>query len=185
MANNQNLGKLLTNGGTISGTLSATSFSGSLTGNSDSATKLATGRTINITGDITWSSSSFDGTSNVTGTATLANSGVTAATYGSSTNIPQIAVDAKGRITSASNVAVSIPSGSISVTGGDITMSGSTGTAITNATLANSGVTAGTYTKTTVDAKGRVTSGTTLSASDIPTLNQNTTGTVAGDILQT
>lgn len=36
--------------------------------------------------------------------------------------------------------------------------------------LATSGVTAGTYTKTTVDAYGRVTSGTTLSASDIPAL---------------
>ena len=37
-------------------------------------------------------------------------------------------------------------------------------------TLANSGVSAGTYTKITVDAKGRATSGTTLEASDIPTL---------------
>jgi phage-related tail fiber protein len=37
-------------------------------------------------------------------------------------------------------------------------------------TLASSGVTAGTYTKITVDAKGRATAGTTLSASDIPTL---------------
>lgn len=37
-------------------------------------------------------------------------------------------------------------------------------------TLANSGVTAGTYTKFTVDAKGRVTAGTSLLASDIPTL---------------
>lgn len=36
--------------------------------------------------------------------------------------------------------------------------------------LANSGATAGTYTKLTIDAKGRVTSATTLSASDIPTL---------------
>lgn len=42
--------------------------------------------------------------------ADLPNSAVTAATYGSSTNIPQIAIDSKGRITSASNVAVSIPS---------------------------------------------------------------------------
>lgn len=56
---------------------------------------------------------------------------------------------------------------------GDVTGSG-TGSFAT--TLANSGVTAGTYTKVTVDAKGRVTSGTTLSAGDIPTLNQNTTG---------
>lgn len=36
----------------------------------------------------------------------LANSGVTAATYGDSGNIPSIVVDAYGRITSASNVAV-------------------------------------------------------------------------------
>jgi len=36
---------------------------------------------------------------------TLVTSGVTAATYGDATHVPQIAVDAKGRITSASNVA--------------------------------------------------------------------------------
>ena len=50
---------------------------------------------------------------------------------------------------------------------GDATGSGSTSVALT---LANSGVTAGTYTKVTFDAKGRATSGTTLSATDIPTL---------------
>lgn len=50
---------------------------------------------------------------------------------------------------------------------GDATGSGTTGITVT---LANSGVSAGTHTKVTVDAKGRVTSGTTLSASDIPTL---------------
>jgi hypothetical protein len=36
--------------------------------------------------------------------------------------------------------------------------------------LVSSGVTAGTYTKLTVDAKGRVTAGTTLAASDVPSL---------------
>lgn len=45
-----------------------------------------------------------------------------------------------------------------------------TANASISATLANSGVSAGTYTKVTVDAKGRATSGTTLEASDIPTL---------------
>ena len=45
-----------------------------------------------------------------------------------------------------------------------------TGTTSVTLTLANSGISAGTYTKLTVDAKGRATSGTTLSASDIPTL---------------
>jgi phage-related tail fiber protein len=54
---------------------------------------------------------------------------------------------------------------SISVTGD---ASGSGTTAIT-LTLASVG-TAGTYTKVTTDAKGRVTSGTTLAATDIPTL---------------
>ena len=61
----------------------------------------------------------------------------------------------------------------------DLSVSGdATGTASFNGsanadialTLANSGVSAGTYTKLTVDAKGRATSGTTLEASDIPTL---------------
>lgn len=36
--------------------------------------------------------------------------------------------------------------------------------------LANSGVSAGTYTKVTVDAKGRVTTGTSLEKSDLPTI---------------
>jgi hypothetical protein len=80
-----------------------------------SAATLTTGRTIAITGDLTYTSGSFNGSANVTGTGTLANSGVTA----------------------------------------------------------------GTYTKVTVDAKGRVTVGASLIASDVPTLNQNTTGTAA------
>lgn len=40
-------------------------------------------------------------------------------------------------------------------------------------TLANSGVTAGTHTKVTVDAKGRVTAGAGLAAADIPTIDHN------------
>ena len=47
--------------------------------------------------------------------------------------------------------------------------------------LTNTGVTAGTYTKITVDAYGRATTGTTLSAADIPDLNVSklTAGTLA------
>jgi len=128
-------------------------------------------QTVTFSGD-----ASGSGTTSVA--LTLANSGVTAGTYGSTTNIPQIAVDAKGRITSVTNVAVSIPSGSITFTG-DVTGTGTTGSS-TALTLANSGVVAGTYTKTTVDAKGRVTSGTTLSAGDIPSLDASkiTSGTI-------
>jgi len=52
---------------------------------------------------------------------------------------------------------------------GDATGSGATSIAVT---LASSGVTAGTYTKLTVDAKGRATVGAALSAGDLPAHNQ-------------
>ena len=44
---------------------------GALTGNADTATALATGRTIAMTGDVAWTSASFDGSGNVTGSATI------------------------------------------------------------------------------------------------------------------
>lgn len=47
-------------------------------------------------------------------TAVLTNTGVTANTYGSSSNVSVITVNAKGRITGASNTPISIPSSSIS-----------------------------------------------------------------------
>lgn len=51
-------------------------------------------------------------------------------------------------------------------------LSGSGATSIV-ATLANSGVSAGTYAKVTVDAKGRVTVGASLAAGDIPTIDHS------------
>ena len=47
----------------------------------------------------------------------------------------------------------------------------STAAGATAVTLTSSGVTPGTYTKVTVDAKGRIYSGTTLAATDIPNLD--------------
>lgn len=82
-------------------------LTGELTGNASTATKLATARTISITGDATWTVT-FDGSANVTAGLTLANSGVTAAQYGSASSVSQVTFDAKGRATSASSVAIAI-----------------------------------------------------------------------------
>ena len=49
---------------------------GAVTGNADTATALATGRTIGMTGDVVWTSASFDGSGNVTGTATIQSGAV-------------------------------------------------------------------------------------------------------------
>ena len=76
-------------------------------GNAATATALATGRNFTVTGDATTDSAqSFDGTGNVALPITLANSGVSAATYGSASAIPILTVDSKGRITSATTTAV-------------------------------------------------------------------------------
>jgi len=61
-------------------------------------TKLAASRTFSMTGDGSWSASG-DLSTNVSGTFTLANSGVTAGAYGAATQIPKLTVDAKGRVT--------------------------------------------------------------------------------------
>lgn len=119
--------------------------------------KLEANQLITLSGD-----ASGSGTTAIA--VTLANSGVTAGIYGSSTSVPVITVDAKGRVTDVTTSAIS---GSLTFTG-DVTGSGSTGSS-TALTLANSGVTAGTYTKVTVDAKGRVTTGASLASSDVTT----------------
>jgi hypothetical protein len=49
-----------------SGILTGTQFTGAVSGNATTATALANGRTIGMTGDVVWTSASFDGSGNVT-----------------------------------------------------------------------------------------------------------------------
>ena len=97
-----------------------------ITGNAGTATKLATPRTIALSGDAT-ASGAFDGSGNLTLAATLKNSGATAGSYGPGANatpafgasfeVPEVTVDAKGRVTSIAERTVKLPAAPTSVTG--------------------------------------------------------------------
>jgi hypothetical protein len=128
----------MTLGGTVTSvvgltSLAATNLTGALTGNASTASALATGRTISTTGDVTYISGSFDGTADVTGVATLAASGVSSGTYGSSTAIPVLTVDTKGRITSASSTSITAGVSTLTAIAGTSNANGATisGTALT------------------------------------------------------
>ncbi len=100
------------------------------------------------------------GNKTFTGSVDLTGSNATAATATASDNSTKVAttafVKAQNYITGNQSITFS----------GDASGSGTTSVTLTLASVG----TAGTYTKVTTDAKGRVTAGTTLSATDIPTL---------------
>tara|TARA_B100001123_G_scaffold9901_1_gene12127 strand:+ start:2877 stop:7730 length:4854 start_codon:yes stop_codon:yes gene_type:complete len=70
-------GTIVIDAGVVTGATSITStafvgdITGDVTGNADTATALAAGRTIGMTGDVVWTSASFTGAGNVTGTSTI------------------------------------------------------------------------------------------------------------------
>lgn len=75
--------------------------------------KLTTGRTISITGDLSYTSPSFDGTGNVTAAGTLATVNSNVGSFGASAAIPVFTVNAKGLITAASTSVVVAPAGTL------------------------------------------------------------------------
>jgi hypothetical protein len=95
--------------------------------------------------------------------------GVTAATYGSSSAIPVLVVNAQGRVTGASNV--SVTSTALFANSGQLTANSSSGNVLVG--LANTAVTTGTYggatnvSVITVDQFGRVTAASNVAVSGI------------------
>ena len=142
--------------GNVTGNVSG-NVTGNVSGNAGSATTLQTSRTVSLTGDAT-ASGSFNGSANLALTTTLAASGVTAAAYGSTTQVPTFTVDAKGRVTVAANAAIAFPVTSVAGKTGAVTLVvGDVTNAVSTALLgANSGV-------ATLDGSGK------LNTSQIPT----------------
>ncbi len=154
------------------------------TSNAVSASKLATARTISLTGDAT-GNGTFDGSANLSIALDLKASGVAAGTYRS------VTVDARGIVTGGTNPttlagygitdALGIKDNAVSAsklaTARTISLTGDatgTGTFDGSANLSialtakDTGVVAGTYASVTVDSKGRVTAGAALASADLP-----------------
>lgn len=142
-----------------------------------SAATLTTGRTISISGDLTYTSPSFDGSANVTAAGTLATVNTN---VGSFTNA-SITVNGKGLITAASSGTAPVTS----VTGtSPVVSSGGTTPAISLAS--GYGDTQNPYASKTANFVLAAPNGSAgvptfraIVAADIPTLNQNTTGTAS------
>lgn len=81
-------------------------ITGTIVGNAATASKWLAPIDIGLAGDAT-GNVSVDGSANVTLTVDLTDTGVAAGTYGGSSNVPVFSVDSEGRITTASNVAIS------------------------------------------------------------------------------
>lgn len=97
----------------LTNSISATTFVGSFTGNADTATKLLNAHTIAITGDLAYTSPSFDGSGSVTAAGTLATVNSNVGTFGTATQSAAVTVNGKGLITAVSNATITPAVGSI------------------------------------------------------------------------
>ena len=171
--------------------IQAENFYGELVGNASSATILQTTRTLSISGDGT-GSQTFNGGSDSDIAFTLADTGVSAGSYGSQTEIPTFTVDTKGRLTAAGvvNVAttlginadggtsssVDLLSETLTFAGGiGLTATATSGTDTLTYDLDDTSVSAGIYGAAdsvptfTVDAQGRLTGAGDLAISIVST----------------
>ena len=94
-------------------------------------------------------------------TINLANTAVTAGTYGTATQVSQVTVDAQGRITSASNVAIAIANSAVSGLGTMSTQNAN------NVTITGGSVTAN-VTSANVNLTGTTSSTATFATDSLP-----------------
>ena len=134
-----------------------------------------------------------------TGTVALANTAVTAGSYGAADKVGQFTVDQQGRLTNAANVAINIAvanvagavANTVNVLAGTGLSGGGALTGNVTISLANTAVAAGDYGSSsnvasfTVDAQGRLTaaSNVTIVASSVNLTNTSANATFATDSL--
>jgi hypothetical protein len=142
-----------------------------------SAATLTTGRTIAITGDLTYTSPTFNGSTNVTAAGTLATVN---ANVGSFTNA-SVTVNGKGLVTAVSSGTA--PVTAVSGTSPVVSSGGATPAISLSAGYGDTLNPYGSKTANTFLAAPNASAGVptfrAVVAADIPTLNQNTTGSAA------
>ena len=166
-------------GGQLVASIKPDGFHGNLKGNADTATKFKDAQSITLTGDVTGTASSQAGWSITT---TLSDSGVTNGTYGptedvngsngATISVPQITVDAKGRVTSIVNrtyTSVNTDTNTTYSAGTGLSLSGTTFNHSNTITAGSVGTAqspshGGTFKipKITYDAQGHITEATTV-----------------------
>jgi hypothetical protein len=169
-----------------SGTLTNCTFPILNQNTTGSAASLTTGRTISITGDLSYTSPSFNGSGNVTGTGTLATVNSNVGTFGGTGAIPVVTVNGKGLVTGVSTVAPNNGTLTLAVSGTGLSGSASftanqsgasTFTVTSNATSANTNNTIVARDGSGNFSAGTITANLTGTASNVTT-NANLTGDV-------
>lgn len=87
---------------------------------SGSVATLTTGRTFALTGDVTGTSGSFNGSANATTATTLATVNGNVGTFGSATQASVVTLNAKGLVTAGSNVTITPAIGSVTGLGSGV-----------------------------------------------------------------